>query len=192
VGRRRVRRARRSELTAHTPLSVSPEEFRHALAHWSTGVSVLTCRWEGQPYAMTATSLASVSLTPPLVLVSIGKQARFHHPITRAGSWAASILAGDQGVLARRFAAHGRLHATQFDGVATTDAPYSSAPVLDGSLAWLDCRTVALHDAGDHTIVVGEVAHTGPLNEADTTLTESSVRNPLTYYRGTFSDVSTR
>jgi 3-hydroxy-9,10-secoandrosta-1,3,5(10)-triene-9,17-dione monooxygenase reductase component len=173
-------------------VSVSPDEFRHALGHWATGVSVLTCRWRTQPYAMTATSLASVSLTPPLVLVSIGKQARFHAPITSAGNWAVSVLAGDQGGLARRFAAHGRAQETQFDGVATTDAPMSTAPLLDGCLVWLDCRTVALHDAGDHTVVVGEVAHTGPLSEGDITGSESSVRGPLTYYRGTFSDVSSR
>jgi flavin reductase (DIM6/NTAB) family NADH-FMN oxidoreductase RutF len=173
-------------------VSVSPEEFRHALAHWATGVSVITCRWEGRPYAMTATSLASVSLIPPLVLVSIGKQARFHEPILRSGGWAASILAADQGDLGRRFAAHGRAHETQFDGVPTTDVPYSTAPVIDGCLVWLDCRTVAVHDAGDHTIVLGEVAHTGPLHRPNSTVAESSVRDPLTYYRGTFSDDSSR
>jgi len=173
-------------------VSVSPQEFRHALAHWATGVAVLSCRWQGHPYAMTATSLASVSLEPPLVLVSIGKQARFHDPVTRVEGWAASVLAGDQGDLGRRFAAHGRAHDTQFDGVATTDVPYSGAPAIDGCLVWLDCRTVAQHDAGDHTIIVGEVAHTGPLNRPDSTVGESPVRGPLTYYRGTFSDVSSR
>ena len=170
-------------------MATSPEEFRHALGHWATGVSVLTCTWQGIPYAMTATSFSSVSLDPPLVLVCIGKQTRFHTPITESGGWAVSVLASDQGVLARRFAAHGRLHETQFDGVATTPAP-SGVPVLDGCLVWLDCRTVALHDGGDHTIVVGEVAHTGPLHRPDSTAVESSVRDPLTYYRGAFSDVS--
>lgn len=173
-------------------MSVSPEEFRHALAHWATGVSVITCRWQGRPHAITATSLASVSLTPPLVLVSIGKRARFHEPISHVESWAASILANDQGHLGRRFAAHGRDQETQFDGVPTTDAPYSAAPVLTGCLVWLDCRTVARHDAGDHTIVVGEVAHTGPLEGSGRTIGESPVRDPLTYYRGTFSDDSSR
>jgi flavin reductase (DIM6/NTAB) family NADH-FMN oxidoreductase RutF len=175
-----------------TQVSVSPEEFRHALAHWATGVSVLSCRWQGHPYAMTATSLASVSLEPPLVLVSIGRQSRFHLPFTQAGRWAASILAADQGALGRRFAAHGRVYETQFHGVSTTDAPDSGAPVLDGCLVWLDCRTVAVHDAGDHTVVLGEVAHTGPRGGPDSTVAESPVRDPLTYYRGTFSDVSSR
>lgn len=171
-------------------MSVSPSEFRHALAQWSTGVTVLTCRVDGQPYAMTATSLVSVSLQPPLVLVSIGRDTRFHDPITRAGGWAASILATDQGDLGRRFAQRGRSYDTQFEGVASTDAPYSQAPVMDDCLAWLDCRTVAVHEAGDHTLVVGEVAHTGPLRDPGITVEESSARRPLTYYRSAFSDVS--
>lgn len=175
--------------TQRREVSVSPEEFRHALASWATGVSVLSCRWQGRPYAMTATSLVSVSLSPPLVLVSIGKQTRFHAPITAARGWAASILAGDQGGLARHFAARNRSYDTQLDGIATTDAPYSTAPVLDGCLTWLDCRTVALYDGGDHTIVLGEVAHTGPPADPGA---ESSDAEPLTYYRGTFSDDSSR
>lgn len=180
-----------TSLGTETP-RVAPEAFRHALAHWSTGVAVLACRLEGRAYAMTVTSLASVSLVPPLVLVSVGQQSRCHDPIIRAGSWAVSILAADQGDLGRRFAASGRAYETQFVGVAATDAPFSTAPVLDGCLAWLDCRTVALHEAGDHTIVVGEVAHTGPLRERDGGLGESSVREPLTYYRSAFSDVPAR
>ncbi|HEY5785796.1 MAG TPA: flavin reductase family protein [Microlunatus sp.] len=170
-------------------MTVRPEEFRHALAHWATGVAVLTCRWETRPYALTVTSFSSVSLDPPLVLVCIGKQSRFHAPVTATGTWAVSVLARAQGALARRFAAHGRAYATQFDDVVTTAAP-SGAPVLDGSLVWLDCRTAALHDAGDHTIVVGEVVHTSPLTEGYITRDESPPRDPLTYYRGTFSDVS--
>jgi flavin reductase (DIM6/NTAB) family NADH-FMN oxidoreductase RutF len=159
------------------------------LRHWATGVAVLTCRWETLPYALTVTSFSSVSLDPPLVLVCIGKQSRFHTPVTAAGAWSVSVLAREQGALARRFAAHGRAYATQFDDVPTTAAP-SGAPVLDGSLVWLDCSTTAMHDAGDHTIVVGEVVHTSPLTEALTTGDESLGRDPLTYYRGTFSDVS--
>ncbi|MFT4167076.1 MAG: flavin reductase family protein [Microlunatus sp.] len=171
------------------PPRVAPEAFRHALGHWATGIAVLACRLEDQVYAMTITSLASVSLAPPLVLVSVGRQSRCHDPVTRAGSWAVSILAADQGDLGRRFAAPGRAYQTQFSGVVATDAPYSSAPVLDGCLAWLDCRTVALHEAGDHTIVVGEVAHTGPLPETGGGGDDSPVREPLTYYRSSFSDV---
>ncbi|GAA3710207.1 flavin reductase family protein [Microlunatus aurantiacus] len=170
-------------------MSVRSEEFRHALAHWATGVAVLTCRWQSAPYALTVTSFSSVSLDPPLVLVCIGKQSRFHTPVTAAGTWAVSVLAGDQGALARRFSAHGRAYATQFDDVATTPAP-SGTPVLDGSLVWLDCRTVAEHDAGDHTIVVGEVVHTGPLSQTGAPVAESPRRHPLTYYRGAFSDVT--
>ncbi len=168
-------------------MSVGAQEFRHALTHWATGVAVLTCVWEEQPSALTVTSFSSVSLDPPLVAVCIGQQSRFHAPVTAAGAWTVSVLAAEQGDLARRFAAHGRAYATQFDQVATTPAP-SGAPVLDGSLVWLDCRTVARHEAGDHTIVVGEVLHTGPLSQTGRPVAESPRRDPLTYYRGTFSD----
>ena len=68
-------------------MSVGSEEFRHALAHWATGVAVLTCRWQTRPYALTVTSFSSVSLDPPLVLVCIGKQSRFHPYVTAAGAW---------------------------------------------------------------------------------------------------------
>ena len=141
---------------------------------------------------MTITSLASVSLAPPLVLVSIGQQSRCHDPVIRAGSWAVSMLAADQGEIARRFAAPRRVYETQFDGIAAADAPFSGAPVLDGCLAWLDCRTVALHEAGDHTIVVAEVAHTGPLRETGDDYAEAALRAPLTYYRSAFSDLPPR
>lgn len=170
-------------------MSVAPEQFRDALAHWSTGVAVLSCLRDGHRYAMTATSLASVSLAPPLVMVAIGRQTRFHEPFTGAGGWAASILAAEQGALGRRFAAPGRTYETQFDGVATTDAPGSGAPVLDGCLVWLDCRTVGVYAAGDHSVVVGEVVHTGPPPEAAGPGANSSVRDPLTYYQRAFSDV---
>ena len=179
-----------TELPGSVSPHVTPDAFRHALAHWATGVAVLASRVEGQVYAMVVTSLVSVSLTPPLVLVSVGQQSRCHDPIIRAGSWAVSILAADQGELGRRFAAPGRAYETQFEGVSASDAPLSAAPVLDGCLAWLDCRTVALHEAGDHTLVIGEVAHTGPLREAADGAAESAPGGPLTYYRSAFSDVS--
>lgn len=141
---------------------------------------MLTCVFEGQTYAMTVTSLASVSLVPPLVLVSIGKQARCHPVLLQTPGWAVSILTADQGELGRRFALPDRTEQTQFAGVSTKVAPTSGAAVIDDCLAWLDCRTVARHDAGDHTILVGEVAGISPLAE--------SPAEPLTYHRGAFSD----
>ncbi|MDN5762289.1 MAG: flavin reductase family protein [Microlunatus sp.] len=170
-------------------MSLSPEDFRDALAHWSSGVAVLTARWQERNYAMTVTSFSSVSLDPPLVLVCVGKRAGLHPPIAAGAAWAISVLAADQGDLARWFSSSGREYHTQFDGVVTVDAASSGAPVLAGCLVWLDCRTVARHDAGDHTIVVGEVAHTGTLSRTAEPAQKSPSPEPLTYYRRAFSDV---
>jgi flavin reductase len=148
------------------------------MAEFSTGVTVVTTNWQGMPHAMTASAFCSVSLSPPLVLVCVGKSTRFHHAVTEAGVWAVSILSGDQVGLARHFSHSGRDLVTQFDGVPNSPAPHSAAPVLCGAQAWLDCVTYAEQDAGDHTVVVGRVVATGGgrLDAA-----------PLTYHRGSYS-----
>jgi flavin reductase (DIM6/NTAB) family NADH-FMN oxidoreductase RutF len=163
---------------APEPVGVSEGEFRSALAEFTAGVTVVTTVWQGMPHAMTATAFSSVSLSPPLVLVCVGKRSRFHHAVTQAGTWAVSILEAAQVGLARHFGHSGRDLATQFDGVPTFAAPYSVAPVLVGVPAWLDCATFGQHDAGDHTIVVGKVIATG--------LSDSATA-PLTYHRGTYT-----
>lgn len=157
---------------------VPAEELRHAMADFVSGVTLVTTHWQGMPHAMTATAFCSVSLTPPLVLVSVGKQSRFHHAVTQSGAWAVSFLSTDQEHLARYFSLSGRDLATQFEGVAHHPAPYSQSYLPDGAQAWVDCVTHSVHDAGDHTLLVGRVVGTGR---------ESSNAAPLTYHRGTYS-----
>lgn len=148
------------------------------MAELAAGVTVVTSLWGGMAHAMTATAFTSVSVAPPLILVCVGKTSRFHAAVTQAGRWAVSLLSADQVELARHFSRSGRDLATQFEGVASVPAPYSQAPVLTGAQAWLDCTTHALHDGGDHTIVVGRVVASGR---------ESVDDGPLTYHRGTYS-----
>lgn len=159
-------------------IGVSAEALRHVMADFESGVTVVTTHWQGMPHAMTATAFCSVSLTPPLVLVSVGKRSRFHHAVTQSGAWAVSILSADQEHLARHFSHSGRDLATQFEGVETHPAPCSLSYVLAGAQAWVDCVTHAVHDAGDHTIVIGRVVGTGR---------DSANPVPLTYHRGTYS-----
>ncbi|GAA2110648.1 flavin reductase family protein [Microlunatus panaciterrae] len=161
------------------PEPVSADALKRAMAHFASGVTVVTSRFEQVAHAMTANAFCSVSLDPPLVLVCVAKRARFHPAVLGAGRWAVSILADDQQHLARHFAISGRDLLTQFDRVGHTPAPFSGSPLLTGALAWMDCETQATHDAGDHTIVVGTVLW------ADE---ESSLRAPLTYYQGTYND----
>ena len=136
---------------------VAQEEFRAAMAQFATGVAVVTCRQDGFDHAMTANSFTSVSLDPPLVLVCVENDSRFHEAITQVGSWAVSVLDAGQRGRARWFATRGRPLVGQFDSTPTTRSDLTGALTLDGALAVLDCRTVAVHPAGDHDIVVGEV-----------------------------------
>lgn len=161
--------------------AVPAASVRAVMTELASGVTVVTAEWEGHSHAMTATAFCSVSLDPPLVLVCVGKSSRFHRAITASGAWAVSLLAGDQGWIARHFSHRGRDLLTQFSQVPHSPAPYSNAPLLTGARGWLDCATYALHDGGDHTIVVGHVLHASHAPSRGT---------PLTYYRGTYSDAS--
>ncbi len=156
---------------------VDPDALRHAMSQFAAGVTVATALLDGVAHALTATAFSSVSLTPPLCLLCVGKTSRFHAAILGAGTWAVSVLSADQEPLARHFAHKGRDLLTQFDGVPHRPAPISAAPLLLGAITWLDCRTYAVHDAGDHTIVLGEVEWV-----ADAEVGAA----PLTYHRGTY------
>jgi flavin reductase (DIM6/NTAB) family NADH-FMN oxidoreductase RutF len=158
--------------------AVSPSSFRSVLAELSSGVTVVTARWQGVAHAMTATAFCSVSLEPPLVLVCVGRSSRFHAAILGAGEWAVSLLSVDQGPRARHFANRGRDLLTQLASVPHTAAPQSGAPLLVGARGWLDCSTTAEHDGGDHTIVVGRVLWAA-VNDAP--------GDPLTYHRGAYN-----
>jgi flavin reductase len=136
---------------------IDPADFKAVLGRFATGITVVTSLQDGVPHAMTANALTSVSLDPPLLLVCVDKGVRMHDAILACGSWAASVLTGDQHELAERFARSGRDLLSQFDGVPTYEAPKTGCPVIEGALSWLECRTWATYDGGDHTIVVGEV-----------------------------------
>jgi len=160
--------------------AVTPEVLRSVMAEFSTGVTVVTAQWEGALHAMTATAFCSVSLEPPLVLVCVGKASRFHPVIVEADAWAVSLLAGDQGWVARHFADRERDLSTQFGTVPHARAPFSGAPLPDGVRGWLDCSTYARYDGGDHTIAVGRVRNAGRA---------APVGAPLTYHRAAYSDL---
>jgi flavin reductase (DIM6/NTAB) family NADH-FMN oxidoreductase RutF len=104
---------------------------------------------------MTVSSLVSLSLEPPLVGVSISRQAAMHELLRSAGGFALSLLAGDQEDLAQHFA-RGVPPFAHWHGVATRPGA-AGAPLLEDALGWLHCETRAEHESGDHTLFVGEV-----------------------------------
>jgi 3-hydroxy-9,10-secoandrosta-1,3,5(10)-triene-9,17-dione monooxygenase reductase component len=153
---------------------VDAEEFRDVMARFPTGVTVVaTVNQEGQPRGLTVNSLTSVSLDPPLVLVCIDRASSSHDCVVASGTYAVSILAGDQGHLARRFAVDPSAERFGEVGWPTGD------PVLFGAAGWLGCAIEAVHPGGDHSIVVGRVEAAG-VSDADA----------LAFYRGHFEDMT--
>jgi len=138
-------------------VEIATDEFRAVMARFATGVVVVTCVEDGFDHAMTANSFTSVSLDPPLVLVCVENDSRFHEAISAVGTWAVSVLDESQKGRARWFATRGRPLVGQFDSTPTTRSPITGSLLLDGALVTLECRTAAVHPAGDHDIVVGEV-----------------------------------
>jgi flavin reductase len=161
----------------------SSDALRHVMGHFASGVAIATALHRGIKHAMTATAVCSVSLEPPLVLVCVSKSSRFHAAITKATYWCLSLLTVDQEGLARLFSNRGRDLLRQFDRVPHTPSPLSGTPLIDGALAWLECTTYGMHDGGDHTIVVGQLARASGLPSDD----DPDAPPPLTYYRGAYS-----
>ena len=149
-----------------------PAAFRQAAGQFAGGIVVVTT---SAGHAMTVSAFASVSLDPPLVLFCAEKIARFHDAVVAAGVWAVSILAADAEKTARWLAVSGRPLA----GVAYRPGPVTGAPLLEGALATLECVTDAVHDGGDHSIIVGRVAGVARPPAADQ-------GSPLVHYAGTY------
>ena len=133
---------------------VDPWIYRRTCAQFATGITVVTTLdSEGRPHGMTVNSFSSVSLDPPLVLVSIDlRNAILGHFIS--SSWfAINVLAEHQEDLSRRFSSPSE---NRFLGV-NWHAGASGTPLLDGVLAQLECSVVRTFEAGDHTVLIGEV-----------------------------------
>ena len=131
------------------------EELREVMRRFPAPVAVVTAELEGERFGLTVGSLVSLSLRPPLVGISIGKESSSYEPIRRAGGWAVSLLTGSQADVAQHFARSGIPPVALWVGVTVRDG--ARGPLLDEALGWLECRTVSEHDAGDHTVFVGEV-----------------------------------
>lgn len=129
--------------------------FRRVLGHYPTGVCVVTAAEDDRaPTGMVVGSFTSVSLDPPLVAFFPAKNSQSWPRIERAGKFCVNVLASDQQALCQRFATRGA--GDKFSGVAHRVSTNGS-PILDGVVAWIDCTLEAVHEAGDHYIVLGRV-----------------------------------
>src|SRR5262249_18184022 len=150
-----------------------PADFRRAARRFASGIVVVSTSLDGVGHAMTVTAFTAVSLEPLLVLFCAEKVARFHDAVLATGTWAVSVLGEDAENTARGRAPRGAPRTGQPDALLPHPGPLTGPPILDGALAAMECRTPAVHDGGDHSIVVGEVVAVSEPNPAG---------GPLLYY----------
>jgi flavin reductase (DIM6/NTAB) family NADH-FMN oxidoreductase RutF len=143
---------------------MSGDELRAAMRRFPTGIAVATTTLNGRRFGITIGSLVSLSLDPPLVGISIGHDTQAHELFRESRGFAVSVLAGDQAPVAQHFA-RSVPPIAQWENVAAREG--ARGPLLEGSLAWMDCAVDAEHAVGDHTIFVAlvervELGRTGP------------------------------
>ncbi|MFF1611669.1 flavin reductase family protein [Amycolatopsis sp. NPDC058278] len=157
-----------SETTVLKRLPTSParrgftaqQGLRQVMAQFASGVTVLTAGGE-DAHGMTANAFSSVSLEPPMVLCCVSKAARMHNSIITAGAFGVNILAAGQQDLSKYFADWRRPDGlAQFDAVGWTAGAHTGAPLLNGTLAWLECELAETLEGGDHSIFLGRVLAT--------------------------------
>lgn len=141
-------------------MPIGAQRFRDVLRLWASGVSVVTVKAPRGLASITVSSFTSLSLDPPLVLICIERRVRIHPLIAARRAFAVNVLTADQLELSERAAGRRGRAAARLRGILTRTA-VTGAPILEGALAWLDCRLEARHPGGDHTIFVGRVVAAG-------------------------------
>ncbi len=153
-------------------------EFRRVLGHFPTGVTVVTAASAEGPEGMAIGSFTSVSLDPPLVMFCPGLESTSWSRMRPAGSFCVNVLGDHQAEVSRTFAAKS---GDRF-GAVSTRVEATGAPVIEGCLAWIDCTVHAVHDGGDHDIVVGRVEALG-VGDSDGGVGGAG-RGPLIFFKG--------
>ena len=152
-------------------MAIIADEFRAAMGAWPSGVTIITSRSGDEIHGMTVSDFSGASLEPPLALVCALKTSITTGLIEKGRCFGVNILRAGQSALSNKFASK-KDEFKRFEGVETFEAK-TGAPLLAEALVNLDCRLVAVHDAGDHVLCVGEIE-------------EAHVREgePLLFFRG--------
>ena len=150
---------------------VEPAEMRRVLGQFATGVTIVTGSDEGEPVGFACQSFTSVSLDPPLVLFCPAQTSRSWPRIRRGGVFSVNVLADDQLDICTAFASSG---GNKFEGLPWHETPWG--PCIDDVLATVHCEIEAVHPAGDHDVVIGQVRQ----------LVTPREDGPLLFFRGDF------
>ena len=147
-----------------------PRMFRQALGRFASGVTVITTMHEGIVHGMTANAFCSVSLEPPLVLISVDNRSRMHRLLAQSGRYGVSILAKSQEALSRHFAGWSQ------EGLQVPFVWHEGCPLIEGAVAHLTCKVIHAQPCGDHTLYIGHVEQLGYSQESA----------PLLFYAGKY------
>ena len=147
--------------------------FRNAMGKFATGVTVITTQLDGEIHGMTANAFMSVSLNPPLVVISIGEKASMLHRIEQSKTFAVNILAEDQKYLSQHFAGQRQ------DDKEILFTELEGYPVLSDTVAQIVCDVVTVHVEGDHTLFIGKV-----------NAIQLEEKKPLLFFSGKYNKLS--
>jgi flavin reductase (DIM6/NTAB) family NADH-FMN oxidoreductase RutF len=156
-------------------MPIDDAQFKLAMSHFASGVTVVTTEHEGTRYGMTVSAFASLSLHPPLVLVCVEKSAKSHDAIRDAAKFGVSILAQTQADISGKFASRAE---DKFSGISVRTGELG-IPFIEGAICTLECRVHQQVTAGDHTIFVGEVVDAQVRDDA-----------PLVYFRSAYREIT--
>jgi len=154
-------------------MAITADEFKKAMGSWASGVTIITARAGDRIHGMTVSDFSGASLEPPLALVCAAKTSNTTALIQEGRCFGVNVLRAGQNALSNKFASK-KDEWSRFEGVETF-AGKTGAPLLAEALVNLDCRLVAVHEAGDHLLCVGQIE-------------EAHVREgePLLYFRGSY------
>lgn len=155
-----------------------PGAFKAAMRHYPTGVTVVTSLRNGEPRGMTLNAFASVSAAPPMLLICVNRDARTYLHISDSNVFCVNLLSSEQGHIAEHFA--GKIREHQFDTVEY-ETHITGAPVLLGTVGHFDCEVTGEHQAGTHSIFIGNVVGAA-----------ARPGSPLGYFEGTYRDFGLR
>ncbi|HEX3409156.1 MAG TPA: flavin reductase family protein [Candidatus Binataceae bacterium] len=151
-------------------MPIEKNQLRQVMGHFATGVTIITTLTKsGELHGLTANAFTSVSLEPPLLLISVDKKAESYPAFEESKVFTVNILAADQEALSRKFAVSG---GNKFEGVAYRIGA-NGAAILDGALTYIECTLFAAHEGGDHTLYLGEIQQA-----------ETREGKPLLFFRG--------
>lgn len=153
-------------------MPIVPHEFRETLGRFASGVTIVTALHGGERRGMTASAFVSVSLTPPLILVSVDRGATMHQRLLEVDRFGVNVLSSQQRELSAHFAGK------PGTGLSVPWMDHEGLPLIGGAVAQLVCSKVEAHGAGDHTLFLGQVDYSRYTDD-----------DPLVYFRGAYHEL---